>query len=1261
MRRLAVSPRRAGVLLPRLSRGVLSAPSGHPFGDGELPRGVAAPSPADVAAHHAHLERLGTAQRAKELQRLQTMSAEVGREQDTLYTFSRTMAHALLVRPVLFSGDVVNPATLWGVSYDDVGGPDGAMTFASASALAPEKAFPLAEMAAAVAAEEAAGGGGGGGVADASPPIGGALSHVPAGALLPTSGEPSADFAPNPVALLYVDALTAFLEGEVLPRVRRRAAEAPAALAAAAAATGLPPAELDALLVALLTPGAPLPAGGEAALRAPLPPPAAAALSRALAAARDGGPAASAARCEALQRAAQVLAHARAGTLGAPSGGPRALPTARVLHDALAGAAALASAPAPLRAFATQFSAAADAARDVVDRLCCGGAALNRFVAHALRMRRVTEDMARGGSGGGGGGGGQGDLVAGEHTDAYALDAPPVAEVALRAGFEVEQVLLREIPTGRSFNLALGPRGGQHSARLDAGHVPAMLSPLMHLLTPTEWAVALTTTRAALPSLSAFLLRPVALRVGASAGGAGAAAAVDAADVEVAGGEFAVSVRGADGGTVLNPTGVPNSVLNAVVPALAGGGARGESAPAPAAGADARARLLAVAASAPSAASREEYLRYVLRANASGELLRLSRALEAGAAGAAGAGAGGDAPLAAARAGNMLAALRAGEVAGSAAGALRALKNAEAALSQDDRRALGASLADALSTALRAGEAGAAEAGGWEDALRSVDARAASGAPAAGGREIFAREGAPARAAALSRVDFGPELPCRRGGGGGRGAGALDGAAARVGRAAAPAIGLAASGSHLPLVVGAAPGAPLATALGGEDVAGIVHRRDANAAHSHLEDGVWPPVPRLFHFDFSWAVEVALGGFKGGEEALATRNAVVGQPIPRGATPAMLREKFAGLDPDVEAEAEGGGGGGVGGAAGDAPRHGGRRGARLALAEVPAVLPHGGALAAAAEPGPAAASAALDLLRAQRLATAEAALANAEEEESTGRAPRGPSAPRWDAYGYSAIPGYRGHDAYCLLHYRLLEAVEQRDLDAVWALWAEHCRMAPQDGHPDFLALEIVADACVRAKRTDLLYHALWPRMVELRMMPSPEFRFLLLKAAAMDGDAPRTVELLDALRAEGAPVDERHFSAAISACLAGGRWEPAFRYFNFMRSSGLPAGADLFAAFFKHLHAAGRAAECKSVWRALVGSPGLSVPPSLYAQAVEAFAEQGNVKDMEEAAARLGRLQEKAKDASAAAPDVHTHLAMFGAYTAAGMHEKAEDMIRCV
>jgi hypothetical protein len=56
-------------------------------------------------------------------------------------------------------------------------------------------------------------------------------------------------------------------------------------------------------------------------------------------------------------------------------------------------------------------------------------------------------------------------------------------------------------------------------------------------------------------------------------------------------------------------------------------------------------------------------------------------------------------------------------------------------------------------------------------------------------------------------------------------------------------------------------------------------------------------------------------------------------------------------------------------------------------------------------------------------------------------------------------------------HGRALDAISAaaaRDLGAVWALWSEHCRLNPQGGAPDLLALEIVMDAAARARRPDV-------------------------------------------------------------------------------------------------------------------------------------------------------------------------------------------------
>jgi hypothetical protein len=82
-----------------------------------------------------------------------------------------------------------------------------------------------------------------------------------------------------------------------------------------------------------------------------------------------------------------------------------------------------------------------------------------------------------------------------------------------------------------------------------------------------------------------------------------------------------------------------------------------------------------------------------------------------------------------------------------------------------------------------------------------------------------------------------------------------------------------------------------------------------------------------------------------------------------------------------------------------------------------------------------------------------------------------------------------------------------------------------------------------------------------------------------------------------------------------------------------------------------------------MAGTPGLVVPFSLYAQVVETFAEQGDIESMEEAATRMGRVAEKTpgQKAKPMRPDAQMALAMFGAYAAAGVHDKAKELIKWV
>jgi hypothetical protein len=148
----------------------------------------------------------------------------------------------------------------------------------------------------------------------------------------------------------------------------------------------------------------------------------------------------------------------------------------------------------------------------------------------------------------------------------------------------------------------------------------------------------------------------------------------------------------------------------------------------------------------------------------------------------------------------------------------------------------------------------------------------------------------------------------------------------------------------------------------------------------------------------------------------------------------------------------------------------------------------------------------------------------------------------WADFGYAAAPDYRAPGAHTLLHRRLLEAADAHDLEAMFAIWAAHARMAPQvssggrgegaqaglhpipfcvrhrhspsavcdssplpfpldtpvslqEGAPDFLALEILMDGCARARRWDLLEGYLWKTVNRLNM----QARRRMKRGRAMD------------------------------------------------------------------------------------------------------------------------------------------------------------------
>lgn len=1179
-------------------RARVSTPAARVFSSASAPATSPPPTALDVAAFHARAELHGRASRASELAVLMSASAAVAREADSLGTVSRAMAHLLLTRESLTADDVGDPASAWSAGGDAPRDTDDAGV--SSSAAAAEGGAAAAAAAAAVAREAFEGGGSGGGSSraggvaasgDASPHIGGALSFVPPGELIPRAGAPS-----NPVAVAYIDALISYLSTRVLGRLRALAASSPPPVAA----------DLDesssavALSALLATPPGTEPPPPVAAWVASLSPRATAAFSARLRRARAGDDATLSARITAVSRVVDVLAAARDAKLpGTPAG---ELPRSRALHDALLAAV---GGPAGVAGFTAAQSAAASMVGDVVSRARTAVDALNDAAERAASARDAFDATVGG------------DALVAARGSAFEGGAVDADALLSSAGLELPSLEIRESATGVVRSLAFAPAGGSHSVRLAAGHVPSMLLPLSRVLTPSEWAAALVHVRTALPTISPYLTLPIPV----AATGAPALSSDRAATAALAAGPHAVST--ADG-TLLNATGASASTLNALAPAIArvtGADASDDAASQERRDALARAEAVRVAADgAPSAAARDEYLRYVLHARASRVLVasrvesetRAAAALDEAEADAR--KAGDDARVEGvlalrARLSYLIKEVHEGECVAGEEETLTALRRAE--LSLGPRAAGTVSVAAAARRAMRAIVGDTREGSG----VRLFSQAAAASSPALVGSIAAFRLATPPANAGVLRVDWGGGVP--------RAAVTVaDGGAARVASNVAAALGDAGGGG------GGEGEGDAATSLGAEDCGGLADRERAFAAHDSLEDGVWPPVPRLLPWDLSWAARRARHRFSTStDDGLSERNAAVLSMPPSLDARVVPASTGRGRKTDVAL------------ADGD-----------FSVANAPALGTFNAA--GAAEDGVRGAFAPPNFARAERLAAVEGAL-NAARADPDGEG----NTVVGTARSFVAPPGYRAPEAHTLVHHRLLAAVDARDLGAAWALWVEYTRLSPQETAPDFLALEILMDAAARARRADLVFHVLWPRAMAWRMVPSPDMLFTLLKAAALDDDVDTALGLLDAFRKQAlAPIEQRHFSAVVSACLRRARWTDAFSLFDVMRRSNLTPDAALWGAFFAALGAAGRAEDCHYVWAALVSTTVLAVPSTVYTTIIVTLAAQGNVEDMEAAVKRMARRRDGAQTPS---PDAAA--AIFRAYEKAGLVDKARAWFVCV
>ncbi len=443
------------------------------------------------------------------------------------------------------------------------------------------------------------------------------------------------------------------------------------------------------------------------------------------------------------------------------------------------------------------------------------------------------------------------------------------------------------------------------------------------------------------------------------------------------------------------------------------------------------------------------------------------------------------------------------------------------------------------------------------------------------------------------------------------------------------------------------------------------------------EEGVAPP---------GGGSDAALEPAIAADAAAALASSLALSPAPLPAPQAwelawVARRVLAGFPVDEAPKAAGGAAQAAGGAAGAPPAPAAAApatpaGPRTTLIRMPKAAINAEAVAMTGRVGVAFASDALQRRRAARLAAIEAEVVLAESAAAAGTRKASVDT-RWWRYTYSAAADYREGGAHSLFHQRLLEAAAAQDLGAVWSLWSEASGVGAMAGAPDLLGLEITMDAAARAGRADLVFGALWPQMMQLRIQPTPAMYLLMLKAAALAQPAEMLAEEEGGVAAEaareaareaharaylslaegmlqvclrrGVAVDARHFHAVMLCALTAGQPRRAYEVFNAMKRRGIGATPAVFLTLLGEAAAAGRAEDCHYIWRTLERSHAIAVPPALYDLLIRTFAAQGALADMEAARARMTRRADGRQ-----APVPTSLMAMLEAYAAAGDVAKA-------
>jgi pentatricopeptide repeat protein len=179
------------------------------------------------------------------------------------------------------------------------------------------------------------------------------------------------------------------------------------------------------------------------------------------------------------------------------------------------------------------------------------------------------------------------------------------------------------------------------------------------------------------------------------------------------------------------------------------------------------------------------------------------------------------------------------------------------------------------------------------------------------------------------------------------------------------------------------------------------------------------------------------------------------------------------------------------------------------------------------------------------------------------------------------LPEVLGHSrSYKTHHFRMLEAVQNKDLTEVFAQWTLNAQRAQA---PDYLATHIMLDAAACAGAAEVFAYVMDDLMSRHGQMTAETYK-VAIKAAGILGNLPVAEAAFKALVTQERHTPDIHaYTPVIAAAVRSGDVGRAFKWFNRMRHQGLRPSDTVFGLLVAGAAAATPATAPTSVlWNAM-------------------------------------------------------------------------------